>query len=162
MLHKLQQRKDAGFTIIEVMIVLAIAGLIMLIVFLAVPALQRNSHNTTRKNDIGRLGSAVNDWVSNNNGQVLTAGASNANLTTIINDAGSLGQYTLAPSSSSLSVVDGSGSAQTALSSIDKVVIVTGAQCDQNGTTKPGTSRQLAIQYMLEASGSPIPACQNV
>lgn len=30
-----------GFTIVEVMIVLAIAGLIMLIVFLAIPALQR-------------------------------------------------------------------------------------------------------------------------
>jgi prepilin-type N-terminal cleavage/methylation domain-containing protein len=31
-----------GFTIIEVLIVLAIAGVIMVIVFLAVPALQRN------------------------------------------------------------------------------------------------------------------------
>jgi prepilin-type N-terminal cleavage/methylation domain-containing protein len=39
-----------GFTIIEVMIVLAIAGVILLIVFLAVPAVQRNTRNVERKN----------------------------------------------------------------------------------------------------------------
>jgi prepilin-type N-terminal cleavage/methylation domain-containing protein len=37
MLNKIQKRKEDGFTIIEVLIVLAIAGLIMLVVFLAVP-----------------------------------------------------------------------------------------------------------------------------
>ena len=40
MLNKLKKSDKDGFTIIEVMIVLAIAGLILLIVFLAVPALQ--------------------------------------------------------------------------------------------------------------------------
>ena len=51
MLQNLKKRNQ-GFTIIEVMIVLAIAGLIMLIVFLAVPALQRNQRNTARKQDV--------------------------------------------------------------------------------------------------------------
>ncbi|HPW47952.1 MAG TPA: prepilin-type N-terminal cleavage/methylation domain-containing protein, partial [Candidatus Saccharibacteria bacterium] len=36
------KKDQKGFTIIEVLIVLAIAALILLIVFLAVPALQRN------------------------------------------------------------------------------------------------------------------------
>lgn len=40
-----------GFTIIEVMIVLAIAGLILLIVFLAIPSLERSARNTQRKHD---------------------------------------------------------------------------------------------------------------
>jgi prepilin-type N-terminal cleavage/methylation domain-containing protein len=40
-MSKKLSKKEKGFTIIEVMIVLAIAGLIMLVVFLAVPALQR-------------------------------------------------------------------------------------------------------------------------
>lgn len=67
MLKKL--RKDnKGFTIIEVMIVLAIAGLIMLIVFLAVPALQRNSRNTARKSDGGQLLSELSNVISNANG----------------------------------------------------------------------------------------------
>lgn len=39
-----------GFTIIEVLIVLAIAGLILLIVFFAVPSLQRTNRNYQRKN----------------------------------------------------------------------------------------------------------------
>ena len=53
-MSNIKNRKD-GFTIIEVLIVLAIAGLIMLIVFLAVPALQRNSRNTQRKNDVANI-----------------------------------------------------------------------------------------------------------
>lgn len=61
-------KRQQGFTIIEVMIVLAIAGLIMLIVFLAVPALQRTSRNTQRKNDAGNILGAVGTYVSNNNG----------------------------------------------------------------------------------------------
>ena len=43
--------KEQGFTIIEVLIVLAIAALIMLVVFLAVPALRRNAANSGRAND---------------------------------------------------------------------------------------------------------------
>src|SRR5581483_1304696 len=88
-----------GFTIIEVMIVLAVAGLILLIVFLAVPALQRNARNTQRKSDVARLSSAVSNWVSDNNGSIFTAGTGNANLTSVLDDAGTLGQYTLTPGS---------------------------------------------------------------
>ncbi len=61
-----------GFTIIEVLIVLAIAGLILLIVFLAVPALQRNARNTQRKNDAAALQSAMANFSSNNNGSLPT------------------------------------------------------------------------------------------
>ena len=59
-----------GFTIIEVLIVLAIAGLILLIVFLAVPALQRNGRNTTKRSDASKALGAVGEFVSNNNGTV--------------------------------------------------------------------------------------------
>jgi len=67
MFKKLKQPKE-GFTIIEVLIVLAIAALILLIVFLAVPALQRSSRNTQRKNDVAAIGGAVANYISNNNG----------------------------------------------------------------------------------------------
>lgn len=68
MRQNIQQRKSEGFTIIEVMIVLAIAGLIMLIVFLAVPALQRNSRNTAIKNDASAVAAAISEFESNNDG----------------------------------------------------------------------------------------------
>lgn len=69
MTNKHLKRND-GFTIIEVLIVLAIAGLIMLIVFLAVPALQRNARNTSRKSDASSLGSAIAEYVNNNDGAI--------------------------------------------------------------------------------------------
>ena len=57
-----------GFTIIEVVLVLAIAGLIFLIVFLAVPALQRARRDTQRKNDVGRFIAQLEQYAGNNNG----------------------------------------------------------------------------------------------
>src|ERR1700743_2113940 len=65
-----KQKRQEGFTIIEVLIVLAIAALILLIVFLAVPALQRNARNTQRKNDVASLVSAISESVNNSNGQL--------------------------------------------------------------------------------------------
>lgn len=69
MLHKLKT-KTQGFTIIEVLIVLAIAALILLIVFLAVPSLQRNSRNTQLRNDSSAILGYVNEYASNNNGAI--------------------------------------------------------------------------------------------
>ena len=59
-----------GFTIIEVVLVLAIAGLIFLMVFIALPALQRNQRDTQRKNDISRFQEAVERYKANNKGQL--------------------------------------------------------------------------------------------
>lgn len=60
--------KNQGFTIIEVLIVLAIAGLILLVVFLAIPALQRSARNHQRKTDATAALSAVTQFLDNNNG----------------------------------------------------------------------------------------------
>ena len=59
-----------AFTIIEVVLVLAIAGLIFLMVFIALPALQRNQRDTQRKNDMSRLKTAIDNYKSNNKGQL--------------------------------------------------------------------------------------------
>ena len=58
-----------GFTIIEVVLVLAIAGLIFLMVFIALPALQRSQRNTQRSDDLSRFLTAANSYQSNNNGK---------------------------------------------------------------------------------------------
>ncbi len=66
---KLTERNEQGFTIIEVVLVLAIAGLIFLVVFLAVPQLQRSQRDSQRTSDLGRLMTALENYASNNNGQ---------------------------------------------------------------------------------------------
>jgi len=67
-MKKLHKDKP-GFTIIEVMIVLAIAGIIMLIIFLAVPALQRSVRNQRRRNDAATISAAVINYIANHQGQ---------------------------------------------------------------------------------------------
>ena len=69
-MNSINKNTKKGFTIIEVVLVLAIAGLIFLMVFLALPALQRSQRDTQRKNDASRLRAAVTDYQSNNRGAV--------------------------------------------------------------------------------------------
>lgn len=153
------KKDNKGFTIIEVLIVLAIAGLILLIVFLAVPALQRNSRNNARTNDAARIGAAVNDWVANNQGKTFTAGTSNANLIAVNTAAGTLAQFSLTPGTN-FTVATG---AQTALST-DAMRVVTSATCGDNGATVANSnSRLAALQYVRESgSGGFIGACTNL
>lgn len=66
-MKKANIKSKKGFTIIEVVLVLAIAGLIFLMVFVALPNLQRNQRDTTRKNDVDRLSSILVSYASTNN-----------------------------------------------------------------------------------------------
>jgi len=182
MLNRLKKNNEKGFTIIEVMIVLAIAGLIILIVFLAVPALQRSSRNTSRRTDASRLSSAANNFVTNNNGQVpVTA----ANATAIINDAGTLAQYSsftgagaasgttpttctaTSLTANKVTICGGAAINFTALASgSDGIVIAVNAQCDSStgpGAVAAASGRQMALVYTLETTGATDNlACLNI
>jgi len=66
--NKLNLKKgQSGFTIIEVLIVLAIGALIILAVLLAVPALQTNQKNSARKAEAARLVGAVSNALADSN-----------------------------------------------------------------------------------------------
>lgn len=138
-----------GFTIIEVVLVLAIAGLIFLMVFVALPALQSGQRDSARKTDIGSVASAVSSYVSNNRGKW----PDNASLRSYAENVSSntdLEQMTItAYSTENVSVADA------------EVKVVTGATCVESGTTgdpatykvKKGTSRQFVVITRLEANG---------
>lgn len=64
-----QLKKQSGFTIIEVMIVLAIAGLILVVVLIAIPQLQRNQRNEQRRSVATRITTEINNYAGNNNGE---------------------------------------------------------------------------------------------
>ena len=71
MTNKIQTiTKKQGFTIIEVVLVLAIAGLIFLMVFIALPNMQRSQRDTQRRNDYSALSSAITQFTTNNNGKL--------------------------------------------------------------------------------------------
>lgn len=73
--------KTEGFTIIEVVLVLAIAGLIFLMVFIALPALQRSQRDTQRRNDISMLLSKIIDFQTNNRGALPSTPSGYTNVT---------------------------------------------------------------------------------
>lgn len=66
--------KSPGFTIIEVVIVLAIAGLIFAVVFIAVPQLQAAQRDSAREDAMGRLEAAITQYQSRNGGNVPNSG----------------------------------------------------------------------------------------
>src|SRR3954468_23998215 len=68
MKNLLKTKRAEGFTIIEVMIVLAIAGLIMVIVFIAVPQLQRSQRDNARQNITNRVKAEIEAYAGNNQG----------------------------------------------------------------------------------------------
>ncbi len=63
---KANTNSKQGFTIIEVVLVLAIAGLIFLMVFVALPALQRSQRDTARRNDMSRVDTSLIQYQTNN------------------------------------------------------------------------------------------------
>lgn len=152
-MNKVQKRE--GFTIIEVVLVLAIAGLIFLIVFLAVPALQRSQRDTQRKNDISRLSAQINSYQSNNKGAVPVADTAGF-VTNFITPYLEVGGDTF---------TDPNGSAYTALTPLygtgagptnaGQIRYATTARCAANGAIAAGTgARQVAVSIGLEGGGA--------
>ena len=62
-----RQRLARGFTVIEVLIVLAIATMIMLIVFIVVPTVQRSARNYTRKHAADVVFAAMGEYYAHHN-----------------------------------------------------------------------------------------------
>jgi len=75
-----KSKRDGGFTIIEVALVLAIAGLIFLVVFLALPALQRNQRDDARKRDVASVVQSVASATANLNKAVTIGTAYDRNV----------------------------------------------------------------------------------
>ena len=147
------KRNEQGFTIIEVVLVLAIAGLIFLMVFLALPALQRGQRDSQRESDLGRMMSQINSFQSINKGNVpaaTAAGMTNAGgfVPTFMNAGGDT--FT-DPSGTNYNFVYGTGAAPTTQGQIR---YATNARCGTNGAIVAGTgSRQVAASIALEGGG---------
>lgn len=154
------QQKEKGFTIIEVVLVLAIAGLIFLMVFIALPALQRNQRDTQRRQDVGRVQTAVanfssanrgaipSDWVEFTDDFLLTGSDS------FIDPAGS----TESTRDDAYSFVDEEEEVPTfSVEETQNVIYyTTGAECDpENSSLVQGAgSRKVAFRIALEGGGA--------
>lgn len=168
-----KHQNEKGFTIIEVVLVLAIAALIFLMVFIALPALQRSQRDTQRKNDLSRAVTAVYNYTTNNRG-ALPANTNAAwatfltqNLTPTTSDtfldpsgapSGSAATtYTFLLNTNLASPVVGANNNFNSTTQ-NNIYFSENFQCATGGAIQASSSRSVALRMYLENGGI---ACQN-
>lgn len=151
----LTTHKKSGFTIIEVVLVLAIAALIFLIVFLAVPTLQKNQRDTQRRSDMARMISQLQSYQSNHAGSVpaATNGTGAGEITSFITKYMASGSGTAFTSpGGNPYIVTGQSSTTTVDSTVDTIDYYTSAVCKDGTLQSDSNPRSVAIVTTLEAS----------
>lgn len=142
------QQNKKGFTIIEVVLVLAIAGLIFLMVFVALPALQRGQRDSQRRSDISRFMSQINSYQTNNGGRVPSADKDA--IGKFLNNymKRSSGEF-VDPQSGNNYTVGFSGNPSTS-----HIIYATQTKCNGEEFTSAGSKkRAVAVRIKLEGSG---------
>ena len=147
MSNKISQKQ--GFTIIEVVLVLAIAGLIFLMVFVAFPALQRNQRDTQRREDYSQLQAAVISAYSNDG--VLPADDADSELWEAIGNNGrdpENTEYTVG-----INTATASGYTAPSLTR-GNVFVIKNAQCNNNGQPQYTTDATQFAIFVFFLGGS--------
>ena len=156
---------NAGFTIIEMLIVLAIAGLILMIVFLAIPSLERNSRNNQRVEDVQTILGAVSHWELNNSGNVPNTSATPPD-NFLQNYTSRLTYYDPVTGVTSMTLTPG-GNPPASPPDIEKVYVYNYEKCDAtvlSGYTSQGAGyNDVVALYAIETgSGGIAPKCQQI
>ncbi len=155
-----------GFTIIEVVLVLAIAGLIFMMVFLALPALQRSQRDTQRRDDMSRVISQLQQYMANNRGALPTTAAQlNGSGEGASHTAGFIDNYLrsngdefLDPDGNAYTFAVGTNGSEGL--SFDHVIhYYVGMKCEGENASGNLGNRRAAIRYKLENAGT---YCGNI
>lgn len=158
------KQTNKGFTIIEVVLVLAIAGLIFLMVFVALPALQAGQRDGARKNDASTVLAAINTYVSGNRGAFPTTaqltGTTAASGHTGFNTPG---QFAKEVSSNTEAIRVQTAGSLTATVGNGEIVVTQRTTCGSTGTKNAnnvavqtlvaGTNNQYTVTTYLEGGG---------
>jgi len=140
-----QKQTKQGFTIIEVVLVLAIAGLIFLMVFIALPALQRSQRDTQRRDDVARALSQINSYQTNNNGSVPSLAIANSTFKTNYMKSAD-GEFQDPQSGNNYNFIAGNPSGVN-------MQYVVGSKCNGENLQSGAGSRSVAVRVQLEGSG---------
>lgn len=150
------KQKNNGFTIIEVVLVLAVAGLIFLAVFVALPTLQRGQRDEQRRSDAARFVSQLTSYATNNNGSL----PADSNVGTFLsNYMTSSTEGFKDPQTGNNYTVTVPGSTNSSPSTIGQFYYKRGATCNGESIVFGSNNRQAAIAIKLESGGV---YCQTV
>ena len=142
-----------GFTIIEVVLVLAIAGLIFAMVFIALPALQRSQRDHSRENDASVVAAAITKWNSANRNSGTFSEESLRKYVDKLDQYDKNSELKVAATGSSMSVAG------------NEIKVMRGKKCPAstpapsaddpaNITLQNGSSRNAVVVVLLENNGS--------
>lgn len=142
------QRKESGFTIIEVVLVLAIAGLIFLMVFIALPALQRSQRDSQRKEDLSRVNTQLQNSQSSNRGAIPTSSAA---LSTFVSNYITPYQSEYQdPQHGNYSLSYQTSVADSTVPADGQIRYRNGAVCGNDGASVAGGARNYTLRIKLE------------
>lgn len=153
-----QINNKKGFTIIEVVLVLAIAGLIFLMVFIALPALQRSQRDSQREQDLSRFMSQISSYQSNNRNKVPAAD----NVSNFVDGYLKVGGDTFEdPSGKDYNVNGGTGAVDAPTigdndEGLGDIYYRTAARCGDDGAIVAATDQanKVAVTIALEGGGA--------
>ena len=175
-MSKVKSKK--GFTIIEVVLVLAIAGLIFLMVFIALPAMQRSQRDTQRRDQLSGMMTQITQYQANNRnklpegtGAVTVGSNGKADETSGNKEWAKFYNAYLGPNNDELfedpngnsytlnvSACTGANACPTIPTDFAAqnyvINVVTNANCDGEKVVYNSGSRKLAIVYKLEGGGT--------
>jgi prepilin-type N-terminal cleavage/methylation domain-containing protein len=137
-------KKEQGFTLIEIVIVLAIAGAIMLLVFLAVSGAQKTKRDTATKSAAGQLSAQIENYMSNHSGLAPVANTS-IGVSYLGNIKSGQGNTPIQASA---------GNAATPANPIKYSGNMICTNPNGSGAFTGGTATQYAVSYYLESSNS--------
>ena len=161
------RKLNEGFTTIEVVLVLALAGLIFLMAFIALPQLQRSQRDAERKDDMMMFTEAVKKYMTNNRGMLPANGEP---------DKAAWGEFVKEYIDSTYNVNDGTaedfGDPRDNVYKLDvqecssgatcgnqdygwdtTIHIFTQGVCEQDHAIKGSNPREFAVVYRTESSG---------
>ena len=146
--------KKRGFTMIEIVLVLGIAGLIMMAIFIILPSVQRNERDTERREDMSIPLKAIKDYQSNNRGALPTDWNSFRTKylgSDFIDPDGTT--YTLRPTPCNATVNAGDCQDNSKITMDHIIYIIQGAACDGEKAIRVENPRRIAAVYKLEGGG---------
>ena len=153
---------NKGFTIVETLIVLAIAATIIVVVLLAVPGLQRSSRNTTARTAANNILAGWNEQMAAGNGAspgLPTAAAGTITINSVAYNlakgvtptVGTVSAATTVGYSASAAAFVSGGTTNVAPNTL---IVAYSATCNGNTAAAVGTSTQIAVFYPVENGGT--------
>ena len=160
-------KSKKGFTIIEVVLVLAIAGLIFLMVFIALPAMQRSQRDTQRRDQLSGMMTQITQYQANNRNKLPEdQNAWNSFITNYMKAGGDTfedpngNEYTVKLVACGATSASGSCDNSAQRNGTDfatqnyEILVVTGATCNGEETIANSGTRKVSIVYKLEGGGT--------